>query len=619
MKLFNSRFVFMLLCGLILLNRFWPAWGPGFDNSRMLVWDSYGYYLYLPAIFIYNDPGIENRDWVAQLNDKYQPSPTFYQVTDGHKNRLTIKYSMGTAVLWSPFFFIAHALAEPLGYPADGMSPPYSYAILFGGLLYAFIGLWYLRKVLLKFFSDGVTAVVLILITMGTNYWAQTASETVMPHSTLFALNAVVLWCVIRWHETKSFRHAIALGALIGVGTLSRPTEIFWILVPVLWHVTSLRTFWNKLKMFVSEWKKVLALCLAGAVFVFMQMIYWKYTSGNWVFYTYRERFNWLSPFLLKAMFSYKKGWLLYTPLMVFGFWGFYFVWKYARNIFLALAVFVFVYAWMIMSWECWWYAACFSIRGMVEMYPAMAIALGFLVMHLSAERKWYRIPAGITIGLLVALNLFQHWQYNHGIIDPERMTKSYYWKVFGAVKYNPEYASLLEAERWPTPEILPDTATLHKVDDYTLDYEPGSDFKSDSIRQDKAHSGTSSFVMGSGEEFGPFYEVEYSKLTEKDFLWFRTSVWICYDTNASDRQPPLLVYNYLAKDRSLKYNAVQFDTTGLHPGEWRLFQVDFITPNQLYPTDRIQCMIWNREHTRIHLDDFHVEVYEPRSKAENK
>lgn len=609
----------MLVCGLILLNRFWPVWGPGFDNSRMIVWDSYGYYLYLPATFIYDDPGLENREWIAQLSDKYHPSPTFYQVTAGQNGRLTIMYSMGTAVLWSPFFFIAHALAEPLGYPADGLSPPYSWAILIGGLLYAFIGLWFLRKVLLRFFSDGVTAVVLILITMGTNYWAQTASDTIMPHSTLFALNCVILWCVVRWHETKSYGHAIALGALIGLGTLSRPTEIFWAIVPFLWEVTSWRTFADKLKLFIREWRKVLLMCLAASAFIFLQLCYWKFTSGNWVFYSYKERFNWTSPFLLKALFSYKKGWLVYTPLMLFAFWGFYFMWKNARKIFLAVTVCVFIFTWMIMSWECWWYAACFSLRPMVEIYPLLTLPLGFLVVHIYAERKWYRIPVTIAISFVLLLNLFQHWQFNHGIIDGERMTKAYYWSVFGTTQTSPPYADLLEVDHWPVPEVLPDVSRLKKVDSLYLDFEATSSYKNDSIKTDNAYNSERSLSLGEGFEYGPVYDEVFSTLTTEDHVWLHASVWICYDTTAGDKQPPLLTYNYIAKDRSLKYLAYAFDTSGIRPGEWRLLQADFITPYPLYPTDNVTCMIWNPGRVHFHMDDFRVEVYEPKSKSEFK
>ena len=169
-RVLTSKTAFFLLCMLFTVNRF-SSWGPMFDNGRMLQWDSYGYYLYLPAFFIYDDPGLENRTWIDSLNAKYQPTATLYQVAPGEGNKRTLKYPSGMAVLWSPFFFIAHGIAGPLGYPADGLSAPYSWCIVLGCMLYAFIGLWYLRKVLLHFFSDGIAAVLLILVTMGTNYW----------------------------------------------------------------------------------------------------------------------------------------------------------------------------------------------------------------------------------------------------------------------------------------------------------------------------------------------------------------------------------------------------------------------------------------------------------------
>jgi hypothetical protein len=33
-------------------------------NPYPIAWDVYGYYLYLPATFIYDDLGLENRDWI---------------------------------------------------------------------------------------------------------------------------------------------------------------------------------------------------------------------------------------------------------------------------------------------------------------------------------------------------------------------------------------------------------------------------------------------------------------------------------------------------------------------------------------------------------------------------
>jgi len=92
--------------------------------TRALSWDVFGYYLYLPATFIYDDPGLENPEWMDEVMEKYQPSATLYQLVDGVEGKKVIKYTSGLALLYSPFFLIAHWIAPAMGYPADGFSLP---------------------------------------------------------------------------------------------------------------------------------------------------------------------------------------------------------------------------------------------------------------------------------------------------------------------------------------------------------------------------------------------------------------------------------------------------------------------------------------------------------------
>src|SRR5690606_38307458 len=98
------------------------------------------------------------------LIQKYQPTPpgdpqqVFFDEAAGN---YVLKYTSGMAIMEAPFFFIAHFLAPHLDYPADGFSPPYQVMIYLGGLLMTLLGLWYLRKLLLLFYSDKVTGVTL--------------------------------------------------------------------------------------------------------------------------------------------------------------------------------------------------------------------------------------------------------------------------------------------------------------------------------------------------------------------------------------------------------------------------------------------------------------------------
>ena len=87
--------------------------------QKALSWDVFGYYLYLPATFIHHDIALQDHAWLDDVMVRYEPSATLYQLVDGPDGTRVIKYSAGMAVLYAPFFLVAHLSAPLLGYPAD--------------------------------------------------------------------------------------------------------------------------------------------------------------------------------------------------------------------------------------------------------------------------------------------------------------------------------------------------------------------------------------------------------------------------------------------------------------------------------------------------------------------
>jgi hypothetical protein len=87
-------------------------WEPYWDTHNVLAilsWDSMGYYLYLPAHFIYHD--LSHQAFVADIMREYGPSSSFYQafqVPGAPAGQLVMKYTMGLAVLETPFFWLGH-------------------------------------------------------------------------------------------------------------------------------------------------------------------------------------------------------------------------------------------------------------------------------------------------------------------------------------------------------------------------------------------------------------------------------------------------------------------------------------------------------------------------------
>ena len=82
--------------------------------SNALSWDIFGYYLYLPANFIYHDLGLTNQDWLNKLIAHYQTTGTLYLSKIGPSGQWAIKYSLEMDVIFIHFFFVSYWLADSL-------------------------------------------------------------------------------------------------------------------------------------------------------------------------------------------------------------------------------------------------------------------------------------------------------------------------------------------------------------------------------------------------------------------------------------------------------------------------------------------------------------------------
>ncbi len=81
---------------------YYPKWKQG-GSEATLSWDVLGYYMYLPAVFIYGD--IKKCGFKDSILAKYQPTPDFQQAFVHSNGNYVMKYSSGQAVMMAPFFF----------------------------------------------------------------------------------------------------------------------------------------------------------------------------------------------------------------------------------------------------------------------------------------------------------------------------------------------------------------------------------------------------------------------------------------------------------------------------------------------------------------------------------
>ncbi|MEO9218588.1 MAG: hypothetical protein ABI315_08425 [Bacteroidia bacterium] len=577
-------------------------------------WDVFGYYLYLPATFIYHDLGLENREWLDKIRSEYNPSPTLYQATNGKYNKQVIIYNIGYSFIFAPGFFIANTFAPLLGYKADGFSKPYQYALEITAFICSLLGLYLFCKIALLFFSDGITALLLLTILIGSNYFFQITYDGVMPHNFLFTINAFIIWFTIQWHKTKKLKHILLLASSLGLATLCRPTELIWIVVPLFWGVYNKNIFLEKYNLIKKYFSQVVLFGFLLLTIIFIQFAYFKYATGYFrVLNLHSESLSLFDPYTLKFLFSYKKGWLLYTPIMLFAIIGFYFLAKKNKAIWVPLFLFFILNLYIISSWECWWYASSYSQRPMVETYVMMLFPMGYFLEWLNENSKaWLKLIFSFLITFCVILNLFQTWQYVNYIIDSEHMTKKYYWEVFGKIKVDATAREHLSIDR-----------SLNEFSDYTnydkkyfkkevfvLDYENNSD--KNSIIDTTAAEGKKSFLLKGDIQYSQAFEIPYYDITNKSYLWVRASVWV-YLTAPAAESNSCIVMTMESNGKIIKYLTSDVKTRNIPLNKWTEVSLDFLTPEIRHRDDKLKIYYWNMGTKPVLIDDFRITAFEPK------
>jgi hypothetical protein len=586
--------------------------------GNVISWDVFGYYLYLPAHFIYNDGDLSNPSWIEHINNQYHNSSSIYQLVPIEGGKNLIKYSLGMAVVYAPGFFIAHHLANSLGYPADGFSSPYQWAMIITHFLALILAFPILARALRHYFSDTVVGLCLFLIAFGTNYLVTAGDGIGMTHSFAFLMFSLILLQSISYHLKASPARAFFLGLSIGFVTLVRPSDFIICLIPLLWGVQNRNDLRTKFKDIYQTRKKHLILVLVGGFIAgFPQLVYWKRLTGDWLFYSYvnpGEGMDFLQPYLIQVLFSFRKGWLIYTPLMIFVFVGLFKLRKTNPRLFIPVLVFFILNLYLVSSWSCWWYADSFGQRAMVDSYAVLAIPLcAFLDWVFSLKSAWKKFAWGIIGILLIALNVFQSWQVLHGIIHSSRMTGAAFAASFGKVRPVDRFDELLLMNHDMDPyQLLNDTSKLSERTIHLDSFEKiqHSDIN---IVSTKARSGKQTFSMDSSTLFSPPFKLAYSSLTQKEYALVYATGWVFL--NDSLKIPKLsLIASFKHNGKEYRYAGKDFDKQGNYKTGWNKFALAYLTPEVRRKSDELNVYFWLREpgSTPVQIDDFHIRVFEP-------
>ncbi len=396
-------------------------------NDHIGFADGKGYYEYLPSTFIRHD--MQRNDFSVNENLELYKSVQSAGIYDSYGDFVINKYTCGTALLQSPFFFGAYLLES--SNELSGYEPSFQLAIYISTIFYLFLGLIFFRKLLVLYevnpWSIFFTQFVLVFATSALIYTLDYSS-----YSHIYSFFAITLFLYLSksYFVKPSLKQFLLLCAILGLIFITRQVNIL-----ILFALPFIAGEWNVFKSGILHFLKKPKWLLFGTVIifsvVFIQMIFWYLQTGEFIVYSYQdEGFNFLNPEFTNILFSYRKGLFVYTPILIGSILGVLVLLFLKKEYYLGLtwlAFFLFL-SYVFSSWHAWEYGASYGSRPFIDFYAILFIPFAFLF---SKVNVWLKSLLLFSSLFLVFLNILQTYQYQSYIFHWINMDKKKYWSVF--------------------------------------------------------------------------------------------------------------------------------------------------------------------------------------------
>lgn len=356
--------------------------------------DSGGYYAYLRSAAFDRDLDFAN-EWRAFGYLEQPPTATGLQPN---------LYSVGPAILWSPFFAAAHVYVtvdRSIGegrHPANGLSPPYRRSPALGTLAIMLLGATLLFRTISDRVGPGASllAVAGTILTSPLLYYAFVVPT--MAHGVTFGVAAALVWAWDRARRAPSLGTWSILGALLGLVTLTRWQAAVYVLMVAPLALRGLRDRTAR-----PAW--LAAAGGAALLAVSPQLLAWRILFGR--FFTMPQGagyVDWSSPHMLDTLLSADHGLWTWTPAMALGFLGLIVGLRSAPLLHgSALLVFL-ATAWVNGGVHDWAGSDAFGARRFDLVLPLMALGLGTLLKAVTPRLARSPLLAPATLLLLLAL-----------------------------------------------------------------------------------------------------------------------------------------------------------------------------------------------------------------------
>lgn len=434
------------------------------DVSTVVRSDGRGYYAYLPALLIHTDPSFER---VVETENAFGKGEQIYLYEDVNGNTYN-KYFPGLAILQSPFFIVACGISWLSGTPVDGYNDIFMWMFLIGSISFLCIGILSFAQVFrLRFPNFKSAHVVLSLLVLGTPILYYGINSPSFTHVYSFGLFGLFALLVLKLKTNPRQLNWIYLGVVLGLIFLVRPTNILVVTaIPLL-----LKDF-EGLKSFVESLFKRKGRSFISAFLFFLGtisllFISWYWQTGSWVVWSYNgEGFDFMNPRFFTALFSYRIGLFLHTPMLLLVLISLFVMRKRSYELSMFL-LYLIINTWVISSWWCWDYESVFGNRPFTEHMVLLFLPAVYFI------DKYRKLGLSVMI-VLAFFGVFRMYQTINGITPVARYTVTSYWSSLVSIGSSEEGRFNFTESCEPHGAVLKEEVVLERK---FFEFEEGQEF----------------------------------------------------------------------------------------------------------------------------------------------
>lgn len=514
-----------------------------------------------------------------------------------------VKYYIGTAVMFLPFFGAASLYSYIFNYPVDGYSLPFPVFISLGTLFYLLLGLYFLSR-FLRFWQlpEWIICTVLITVSLGTvGYYTVIAPG--WSHIPAFFLVSLILFQIMKLYANFNSKSLIILIASSSFLFFVRPTDIM-VLILFPFFGGNWKNFMELMKTIFLRPGAILIGVIIALIPLACQLAIYKVSTGNFIIWSYKsEGFDFLNPQIFNVLFSYSKGLFVYTPLSLIALFGLIPLFRRYRFLCAGIILYLAVNIWMLSSWWCWNYGCTFGTRAFIALYPIFFLLLAFL-LRLNVIIRALTI---VLIAFFSFVSVFQMVQAEKGILDLDFKTeKKGFWHTFLRLDrgYSGQWFLYLTDE---TPQNVLNKVTyfndLEQVDTTWLNNQ--------NISKNEAYSGQYSSCVSQDQWYSIGKKINWESVPYDKNVLIRVTAWYLIPVKGSKAY---FSVHFTAGETSLFFNAFDLDSYTEKFGQWEknVFELYMpkLSPNdEKIPGKQISFFLFNNSPIKCYIDDIRIEL----------